>query len=82
MPPRTIYADYQATTPLDPRVAEQMAPHWREEFGNPHSNDHVIGWHAAEAVRTAATSVAGLVGADPTRWYSRPVLQKPTTLPC
>ncbi len=65
MTPRTIYADYQATTPLDPRVAEQMAPHWREKFGNPHSNDHVIGWHAAEAVRRAATSVAGLVGADP-----------------
>ena len=65
MPPKTIYADYQATTPLDPHVAEQMAPYWCEEFGNPHSNDHVIGWHAAEAVRTAATSVAGLVGADP-----------------
>ena len=65
MPPKTIYADYQATTPLDPHVAEQMAPYWREEFGNPHSNDHVIGWHAAEAVRTAATSVAGLIGADP-----------------
>ena len=65
MPPKTIYADYQATTPLDPRVAEQMAPYWREEFGNPHSNDHAIGWKAAEAVRTAATSVAGLVGADP-----------------
>ena len=65
MPPKIIYADYQATTPLDPRVAEQMAPYWREEFGNPHSNDHVIGWKAAEAVRTAATSVAGLVGADP-----------------
>ena len=65
MPPRTIYADYQATTPLDPRVAEQMAPYWREGFGNPHSNDHVIGWHAAETVRRAATSVAGLVGADP-----------------
>ena len=65
MPPKTIYADYQATTPLDPRVAEQMAPYWREEFGNPHSNDHVIGWKAAEAVRMAATSVAGLVGADP-----------------
>ena len=65
MPPKTIYADYQATAPLDPRVAEQMAPYWREEFGNPHSNDHVIGWKAAEAVRTAATSVAGLIGADP-----------------
>ena len=65
MLPRTIYADYQATTPVDPRVAEQMAPHWSESFGNPHSNDHVIGWRAADAVREAASSVAGLIGADP-----------------
>ena len=65
MAPRTIYADYQATTPVDPRVAEQMAPHWTEAFGNPHSNDHVLGWRAADAVREAASSVAGLIGADP-----------------
>ena len=65
MPPKTIYADYQATTPVDPRVAEKMAPHWSERFGNPHSNDHVIGWQAADAVREAASSVAALIGADP-----------------
>ena len=65
MPPRTIYADYQATTPVDPRVVEQMAPLWSEGFGNPHSNDHVIGWRAAEAVGGAAESGAGLIGADP-----------------
>ena len=65
MPPRTIYADYQATTPVDPRVVELMDPHWREAFGNPHSNDHVIGWRAADAVQKAAASVGRLVGADP-----------------
>ena len=65
MAPRTIYADYQATTPVDPRVAEKMAPHWSEAFGNPHSNDHVVGWRAADVVRDAAASVAGLIGADP-----------------
>jgi cysteine desulfurase len=65
MVPRTIYADYQATTPVDPRVAEKMAPYWSEVFGNPHSNDHVLGWRAADAVRDAAASVAGLIGADP-----------------
>ena len=62
---KTIYADYQATTPVDPRVVERMAPLWSEAFGNPHSNDHVIGWQAADAVRQAALSVAGLIGADP-----------------
>ena len=62
---QTVYADYQATTPVDPRVLEQMAPYWRELFGNPHSSDHVIGWRSAEAVQGAASSVAALIGADP-----------------
>ena len=60
----TIYADYQATTPLDPQVLEQMLPFWKESFGNPHSNDHIVGWNAAEAVRHSQTSVASLIGAD------------------
>ena len=61
----TIYADYQATTPVDPRVVEKMAPHWRELFGNPHSGDHIVGWQAAKAVDQSKTTVAGLIGADP-----------------
>ncbi len=61
----TIYADYQATTPVDPRVVEKMAPYWQESFGNPHSTDHVVGWRAAEAVHESLVSVAGLIGADP-----------------
>ena len=60
----TIYADYQATTPVDERVLENMAPCWARSFGNPHSSDHVVGWRAGEAVRQAAESVAGLIGAD------------------
>ena len=62
---RTVYADYQASTPVDPRVLEKMLPYWRESFGNPHSSDHVIGWRAAETVREAASSVASLIGRDP-----------------
>ena len=61
---KLIYADYQATTPVDPRVVECMAPHWNEAFGNPHSSDHVAGWRADKAVKEAAGSVAGLIGAD------------------
>ena len=64
-PKNTIYADYQATTPVDPRVSEKMAPYWNATFGNPHSNDHIIGWAAAAAVRDSLASVAGLIGADP-----------------
>lgn len=62
--PKTIYADYQATTPVDPRVLEAMAPYWRSSFGNPHSGDHVMGWRAEQAVRDAAALVADLIGAD------------------
>ena len=60
----TIYADYQATTPVDPRVSAKMAPYWGSSFGNPHSSDHVVGWRANRAVQEAASSVAALIGAD------------------
>ena len=60
----TIYADYQATTPVDPRVLEKMAPYWGKSFGNPHSSDHVVGWRANRAVQEAASSIAALIGAD------------------
>ena len=60
-----VYLDYQASTPLDPRVREVMLPWFGEKFGNPHSNDHVHGWSAEEAVETARTEVASLIGARP-----------------
>ena len=42
-----------------------MAPFWSNSFGNPHSNDHIVGWQAHEAVQVAASSVAKLIGSDP-----------------
>jgi cysteine sulfinate desulfinase/cysteine desulfurase-like protein len=59
-----IYLDYQATTPLDPRVAEAMQPYWGPVFGNPHS-EHVLGWEAADGVDRATAAVAELIGAAP-----------------
>ena len=59
-----IYLDYQATTPLDPRVGDAMSPYWMEFFGNPHSKDHQYGWDAAASVELARSQVAGLIGAD------------------
>ena len=59
-----IYMDYQATTPLDPRVREAMEPYWTENFGNPHSEGHSFGWEARRAVETARGQVADLLGAD------------------
>jgi len=60
-----VYLDYQASTPLDPRVREVMLPWFGEKFGNPHSSDHAHGWAAEEAVEKARTQVASLIGAKP-----------------
>ncbi|MBI1176361.1 aminotransferase class V-fold PLP-dependent enzyme [bacterium] len=38
---KTIYLDYNATTPLDPEVREAMMPFLGESFGNPSSIHHV-----------------------------------------
>ena len=61
----SIYMDYQATTPADPRVVEAMQPYWSEMYGNPHSADHTFGWGADAAVETAREHIATLIGADP-----------------
>ena len=59
-----IYLDYQATTPLDPRVRDAMVSYWTEAFGNPHSEGHSFGWEAREAVEFARSQVASLIGSD------------------
>ena len=64
MTEQPIYLDYQATTPLDLRVGEAMAPFWTQTFGNPHSEGHRFGWEAKQAVEAARGQVANLIGAD------------------
>ena len=63
--PVTIYADYQATTPVDPRVLDKMAPVLGRNRSAIRTQATIfVGWRASEAVREAADSVAGLIGAD------------------
>lgn len=61
---KTLYFDYQASTPVDPRVFEAMAPYFGGCFANPHSADHAAGWRAAQGVESAGAQVAALIGAD------------------
>ena len=62
MPP--IYLDYNATTPVDPAVADAVNHALRELWGNP-SSSHAYGKAAHDAVETARAQVAALVSAQP-----------------
>ena len=60
---RSIYLDYNATTPIAPAVQEAMLPFLAEHFGNP-SSHHTLGRACHEAVEDARLRVARLLGAD------------------
>ena len=59
-----IYLDYQASTPVDPRVKESMEPYYDQIFANPHSNSHESGIAAGNAVVSARHQVAQAINAD------------------
>lgn len=57
---KPIYLDYNATTPIDPVIAEAMRPYLEENFGNP-SSTHWYGVQAKLAVEKARKQVAELL---------------------
>ncbi|QDV86660.1 cysteine desulfurase family protein [Planctomycetes bacterium TBK1r] len=57
-----IYLDNHATTPCDPRVAQQMMPWLVEHFGNPHSTSHEMGREAKSAMDAAVAMIASHLG--------------------
>ncbi|GAB4376302.1 MAG: hypothetical protein Kow0042_22470 [Calditrichia bacterium] len=58
---KPVYLDYNATTPIDPRVADSMIPYLYNHFGNP-SSSHVFGAEAKKAVTRARKQVAEMLG--------------------
>lgn len=64
MQEKPIYLDYNATTPIDPEVAEAMKPFLTGFFGNP-SSSHFYGYEAKKAIESARIKVASLLNCTP-----------------
>lgn len=60
-----IYLDYNATTPVDPRVLETMLPYFSDHYGNAASRTHALGWMGEKAVDRAREQVAHTLGCTP-----------------
>ncbi len=61
---KKVYLDYNATTPIDPRVLEEMMPYLSEHYGNP-SSIHSFGRKGKEALDKAREQVSQLLSASP-----------------
>jgi len=59
-----IYFDHNATSPVDPLVAETVVKALKEDFGNA-SSVHHFGQRAKALLDDARSSVAALIGAEP-----------------
>lgn len=64
MDKKRIYFDYQATSPMDRRVLDEMMITMTNEFGNANSKSHVFGWEAEKYVEKARQQIANLIGTE------------------
>jgi cysteine desulfurase len=60
-----VYLDCNATTPVDPRVRDEVVRFMDLEFGNAGSRTHQFGQRAKQAVQRARDQVALVVDASP-----------------
>lgn len=60
----SVYLDYNASAPLDPRVRAAMEPYWAELFGNSRSG-HGFGTRVKAAIEQARAQVAAMIGCAP-----------------
>ncbi len=58
-----IYLDYNASTPVDPRVLEEMLPYLKDKYGNP-SSSHSFGAACRAGVEQARERAAKLLGCE------------------
>ena len=59
-----IYLDYNATTPVDEQVLQEMLPYFSTTFGNAASKTHALGWQAEAATDKARQQTADFIGAE------------------
>jgi Cysteine sulfinate desulfinase/cysteine desulfurase and related enzymes len=59
-----IYLDYNASTPIDPEVLEEMMPYLTGYYGNP-SSSHWASASIQQAIQIARSRVASLIGCNP-----------------
>jgi cysteine desulfurase len=64
MPQDFIYLDYNATTPVDERVAQEMLPYFTTHFGNAASKTHALGWQAEAAVDKARKQITSFINCE------------------
>lgn len=61
----SVYLDYNATTPIDPRVLDVMIEVYRNDPGNADSRTHGFGEQARKVTENARKQVAELLGVIP-----------------
>ncbi len=58
-----VYLDYNATTPMDPRVIEEISKHFKNTYGNA-SSLHTLGQKAHQVLENSREIIASLINAE------------------